>query len=229
MTFETLFPPFALLLATFVGLMTWADQQQQAALRRAMTGLFTRAGQDLLGTIARDVDCQNYLLGRYYETARRLHARAHFLEAAERMALGCEAIEQLAPSFFEGLATLRALMRTVAVVVSIDPVPPSALRRPALRGLAGLGALLHHLLLTGKQRMQLRLSLVATLFRLALRGLKGESAALTRRPTHAPTWERIEALVADLGRTGEEALVAARALIVALDALELGVPAQRRA
>jgi len=82
--------------------------------------------------------------------------------------------------------------------------------------------------LTGQQRVLLRVSLVASVFRLALRWLRTATGRIARRDTERE-WRRVDALVADVGTSGDEALVAARQIVQALDALDFGVPVARGA
>lgn len=223
------FALLAAVLLTVIGVVSLFDRRRQADLQRAMDGLLTRRGQATIDSVATLVDDHKYLLARYHDTANGLRRRGRYDEAAARLALGCAAIEDVAPDFLSALRALRRLTRAVSAIVSVEPIAAGAFRAPELRGLAGLGHLLHHLLLTGRQQARLRLHLVGSLFRLALRFLRGATSRVTRRPAHEPAWARVDALVADLGTAGDEAVVAARQIVQALDAVELGVPVRHPA
>jgi hypothetical protein len=228
MTLEV-FTLLAALLLAFIGVVSVVDRQRQADLQRALDGLLTRRGQEAIESLAETVDDNKYILGRYLGMAEGLRRDGRHAEAAARMAVGCAAIEGLAPDFLTAVRSLRRLTRAVSVIVSPEPISARAFRAYELRGLAGLGQALHHLLLTGRQQIALRLRLVGALFRLALRFLRGATARVARRPDHAPTWERVSLLVVDLGSAGDEAVVAARQVVQALDAVELGLDARRPA
>lgn len=228
MTIEA-FALLTILLLVFVGAVSMVDRQRQADLQRAMDGLLTRRGQATVDGLAETVDTNKYILGRYRGMAHALRRDGQYEEAAARMTVGCAAIEGLAPDFLTAVRSLRQLTRAVAVIVSPEPIAVRAFRAYELRGVAGVGHVLHHLLLTGRQQVALRLRLVGSLFRLALRFLRGATEHVTRRPEHAPAWERVDDLMADLGTAGDEAVTAARQLVQALDAVELGVDAHRPA
>jgi len=229
MSLEALFLLFVALFMVVVGAVSWTDRLRQDDLQRAMDGVLTRRGQGTVDRLSEIVDDQKYILGRYHGPARAMHRVGRYEAAAARMALGCTAIEELAPDFLTAVRTLRNLTRAVSVIVSVEPVRSHAFRVRSLRGVAGVGHVLHHMLLTGRQQLRLRLGVVLTVFRLALRWLRRATSRVARRPTDAPTWEHIDALVADLGTAGDEAVVAARQIVQALDAVELGIPARHHA
>lgn len=228
MTLET-FTILAALLLAFVAAVSLFDRRRQDDLQRAMDGLLTRRGQAAVDGLAETVDDHKYILGRYLGMAQALRRDGQHPEAAARMAMACAAIEGLAPDFLSALRALRRLTRSVSVIVSPEPISARVFRAHELRGLADLGHVLHHLLLTGLQQVALRLRLAASLFRLALRLLREATTRAGRRPTHAPTWARVSALVTDLGSAGDEAVIAARQVVQALDAVELGLDARRPA
>lgn len=226
---DALFLALGVLLLFFVGVASHVDRQRQDDLQRAMDGVLTRRGQGTVDRLAEMVDDQKYILGRHHGTAQAVLQDGRYEAAAARMALGCTAIEELAPDFLTAVRALHNLTRAVSVIASASPVRADAFRVRGLRGIAGAGHVLHHLLLTGRQQIRLRLGVVLTVFRLALRDLRGTTARATRRPADLPTWKRIDALVTDLGTAGDEAVVAARQIVQALDAVDLGIPARHHA
>ncbi len=203
-----------------------ADLQRQRLVQQTMDGVITRRGQNTVDEIALLANEQRYVLTRYRDKARALTDAGQFAEGAARMAVGCRAVEEMAPDFLSALRALRRLARAVGVIVAVDPVDARAFQAWELRGLTGVGAFLHYLLLTGRRRMLLRLHIVFTAFRLALRWLRGSVDHAARCPRE---WRRIDALVADLGTAGDEAVVAARHIVQALDAVELDPEFARRA
>lgn len=202
------------------------DLQRQRIVQQTMDGVITRRGQNTVDEITLLVGEQRYVLARYRDKARHLTDAGRFAEGAARMAVGCRAVEEMAPDFLSALRALRRLSRAVGVIVAVDPIGGHAFQAWELRGLAGFGVFLHYLLLTGRRRMLLRLHIVFTAFRLALRWLHGSVDRAARSPQE---WGRIDALVADLGTAGDEAVVAARHIVQALDAVELDPEFARRA
>lgn len=216
-----------IVMVALFGLTHALDQSRQQSVRRRMDGVLTRRGQNALDELGLIVRENQLVLRSYHGGAQRFRARGQHVDAAERMALGCRAIEALAPDFVTALAALRCLARTVSAIVSVEPVRHRSLRRTELRSLAALGEMLHELALSGRQQILLRLHVVGAVFRVALHQLTRSGGHVVAQPEDARAWARVEALVADLGTAGDEAVVAARQIVQALDAVELGYAVER--
>jgi hypothetical protein len=196
--------------------------QRQQSVRRQMDGIVTRRGRDTLDELELIVRENRHALEGSWARARRAREHGHHADAARRLQLGCEAIEALSPDFLSGLRALRQLARTVSVIVAAEPVSASTFHTRPLRNLAALGGVIHEFLLTGRQKILLRLRLCASAFRVALRHLRASSGRVNASPADEGRWRHAGALVADLGRAGDEAVIAARSIVQALDAVELG-------
>ncbi len=213
-----------LLIAVVVVLVTLSqvvDVRRQYEVRTLMDGVLTHRGQATLDEIALMVREQKHYLGRHMAEAYSHRSRGRRTQALASLSLGCEAIEALAPDFLTALCTLRRLSRCVSAVVVIEPVSMGSFRSPSLKGLAGIGSLLHYLLLTGRQRVELRLHIVASAFRLGVRWLRNTRDRIATRD-RAALWQRVDRLVSDLGASGDAALAATRQIAEALDAVEFG-------
>jgi hypothetical protein len=217
----------ALLVVAVAAMLHAADLARQDDVQRAMDGVLTRRGRDTLDELSLQVREHRHVIGAYHARARSLRDEGRHREALERMSVGCRALEELTPDFLTALHSLRHLARSVSVIVAVAPVPAEHFVTPSLGLLVGLGARLHDLLVTGKQRVLLRLSVAGAAFRLALRWLRQSSGGPAPRPTDVAGWVQIDGLVSDLGTAGDEALVAAHQIIQALDAVDLGCPAVR--
>jgi hypothetical protein len=198
-----------------------SDERKQHALEQMMQGLVSEKGQATLDEIALLVDHNRHVLGRYHARSRDLRAAGSYEEAARWTKDGCEAIEEGAPDFLTVLETLRRLARSVSVIVALPPLRPYAFRAWELRGLVGLGRLVHHVLMTGQERIRLRLRILAYAFGMALRWLRRSTDRVVARPEAAAEWKRVDDLVGDLDTTGEETLLTTERIVQALDAVEL--------
>lgn len=205
----------------FVTLTQLVDLRRQAEVRALMNGVLTHRGQATLDEVALLVRENKHYLERHVDAAQRLRAAGRIDAAAEHLRQGSRAIQHLAPEFLAALRTLRRLARCVSAIVVVPPIRAAAFQTRSLQGLAGLGAVLHYLLLTGRQRALLRLRTAAGAFRLAVHWLHTTVTLITRhdRDRH---WRRVRALVADIDTTGDEALIATRQIAEALDAVEFG-------
>lgn len=197
------------------------DLRRQGEVHALMDGILTHRGQATVDQIALIVRENKHYLGRHVTAAQRLREEGRVAEAADRLRLGTADIQALAPGFLQALRTLRLLAGCVSAIVPIDPVSPAAFRTRSLQGLAAVGSILHYLFLTGRQRVLLRMRVVAGSFRLALRGLQATAARIAHRDSDRQ-WRRADAFVEDIGTTGDEALLTTRQIAEALDAVEFG-------
>lgn len=217
----------ALVLAAVV-LSQLSDLRRQAEVRSVADSVLTRRGQNTVDEVTLLVRENKHYLERYVDWAHEHRGAGERAEAVRCLRLGCDALAELAPDFLTALRRLRQLARCVSAIVDVEPVSAYAFRTWRLRGLAGAGSIGHYLLLTSRQRMRLRLELIATTFRLALRWL-GRAVGRVERHDDDLAWRRVDALVADLGRSGDEAIASAHQIALALDAVGLTQPAVRGA
>ncbi len=195
-----------------------SERQRQQRLEHDMVGLVTDRGRNTLAEIGQVVAENKHVLGRYHARSRDFREAGALNDATLWMRNGCEAIEKLAPDFIAALATLRRLARTASIVVPLPPVRAYAFRAWKLRGVAGLAAVAHHLLVTGKDRIRLRVGVLTYIFGMALRWLRRSTDRVTANPEARAEWRRIDGLVADLAATGDETLATAQRIVQALDA-----------
>jgi hypothetical protein len=203
------------------------DRRHQQDLERNMVGILTASGKATLDEIGMLVAENKHVLGRYHERSRGFREAGSLPDAVEWMRYGCEAIEQLAPDFVTALKTLRRLARGVSVIVDLPPLGPYTFRAWELRGLAGLGGVLHRLLVTGQERLRLRLMILAHAFRMSVRWLRHSADRVSERPERRAEWQRIDALVHDIIAAGDETALAAQRVVQALDAARIKERAER--
>jgi hypothetical protein len=210
----------AALLVGVSALARRADARRQRELGQEMDGLVTERGRATLDEIALFIDQNKHVLGRYHTRSREFREAGAYEDAVKWMGWGCEAIEKLAPDLVSALTTMRKLARTVSVIVSLPPLRPYAFRAWQTRGLIGLGAVLHHLLITGQERIRLRLRLLIRVFGMTLRWLRRSTDRVTARPQDAAEWQRIDDLVSDVATANDEAQLTVQRVVQALDAGE---------
>ncbi len=209
------------LVLTLVTLSQVVDLRRQDEVRLLMDGVLTHRGQATLDEVALLVREQKHYLGRHVAQAHAARHAGDHAAAKASLCAGTATVAELAPGFLSALRRLRRLARCVAAIVVVDPISAHAFRTPHLKGVAAAGVLVHYLLLTGRQRVVLRLHVVGAAFRFALRQLSATTACLATGCT-STSWRRVDELVADLGSSGDEALVATRQIAEALDAVEFG-------
>lgn len=207
-----------------IGTIHATDMRRQETVRRTMDGLLTGRGRVTLDELALTIRENRNFMGACFSVARRDRDAGRYQQALRRLNAGCDVIEELAPDFLGALAALRRLARAVIVIASPPPLQPRAFHTRRLAGLATLALLVHQFLLTGRQKVLLRLRVITAVFRLALRWLRPATRRVAARPEHMAAWQRVDALEADLATASDEALTTARHIVQALDAVSLGVP-----
>lgn len=116
-----------------------------------------------------------------------------------RLGRGVRVVEASAPGVLESLRAVRDVARTVGAIVPIPAPRPSAWRAWPLRGLAVAAAAVHAGLVSGAERVPVRVWLLARALVLGVRWL-GVAARGER-----PAWARVERAAADLGVVGDQA------------------------
>lgn len=204
------------LLLLLAAAVRFRDGRRQELLEDTLEALLEPERQAAFDEIVLIVRENQQLLEGYHDEAREIRGEGRAREAAEWMAHGCEAIEQLAPSFLAALDTLRRLTRALSSITPLAPLDVYTFGVWRLRGLASIGLIVHHLLLTGQERMTWRLRLLSAAFRLGVRWLRQSSDRLSVQDAE---WQRIELLVRDLHTVGDESALTARRILLTLDAL----------
>ncbi len=216
MSYEAL--SFALvLLAVLIAVTCYRDWQRQALLEETMEDLLGPERQAALDEILLIVAENQQALAACHDQAREIRGEGRAREAAEWMAHGCEAIEQLAPSFQAALRTLRRLARALSAITPLEPLGSYTFGVWRLRGLAAAGLVVHHLLLTGRERVLWRLRFLGAAFRLGVRWLR---RSVERLSVNEAEWGHVERLVRDLHMVGDESVLTARRILLTLDALD---------
>jgi hypothetical protein len=108
---------------------------------------------------------------------------------------------------------LRVAARTVKVVAPPRPLGAAAYRLWRLRGWSGLGLLAHWLLVTGWQRVRVRVWFLARGLKVVVRAVTGASLLAVRRGRWSPT---IDAAVADFNTWGGEVVTTAESILEAV-------------
>lgn len=208
----------AALLLVLAVVVRFRDLGRQGSIERLMESAF-HPGQhcDAFDEFELTVRENRQVLGGYRRDAQALREAGRPREAAEAMAEGCSAISELALGFLSSLAKLRDLARPLVAIAGLDALAPDSFGSGLLRGLVAGGRVVHHLLLTGQERVVWKLRVLGAAFRCGVHLLR---RSVRRLPTHDDAWERADVLIRDLDHLGEHALVAARHILLTLDTLE---------
>ncbi len=198
-----------------------ADRRRQEALDQSFDGVLTTRGRSTLDEISMIVSDNNFVIERYHARTREYRDAGSYAEAVVSLQHGCEAIEKLAPDLYGALRTLNGLARSLSVIVALPPLRPYAFRAWELRGVVGLSGVLHNLLISGRERIMLRMRVLIYAMRLSVRWFRRSTDRLVVNPSAQAEWRRIDDLVADLATAGVESEKTAVQIVRALDAVEI--------
>lgn len=166
-----------------------------------------------LGELRREIEEDRSVAEVHAELAReqwRL-SRDEALSNLEALARHFERTVQ--PNLGALLHELRVAARTVKIVAPPRPLGVAAYRLWRLRGWSGLGLLAHWLLVTGWQRVRVRVWFLARGLKVVARAVTGASLLAVRRGRWSMT---IDAAVADFGTWGGEAVTTAESILDAV-------------
>lgn len=199
-----------LLSALLLGMMLWVgrvrDRARTTHLEGDLAGVMSGEGRSVLGWAMLGVDGARFA-SRLCQTAVASSNRRR-LRLAVRLAR--LEVQQLLIAF----RAMTNLTRTVTAVVDLPPVRFAPWRAWRLRGVAGVGVLLHQVLVTAAERARLRLWVLSTAFRYALRTVRLSAIHLERDPRR---WSGVVDAAADLATAADEAEVTCKRLVGSLD------------
>lgn len=195
-----------------------ADQAKQNNVESMMDRVLSGRAQKALDEIARIMQKNSAVLGHHRLRSQAFRTAGRYQQAAEYMASGCKAIEALAPDYHSAIRTLQNLARSASVIVNPTPLRPHLFRSWELRGVMGLGVVAHHLLVTGQERVRLRLRLLSFAFGMSVRWLQRAAGRVQARPSNEEAWTLLEDCAADIETTGDETVLTATRIIQALAA-----------
>jgi hypothetical protein len=144
----------------------------------------------------------------------REQAMRNFLEVGGRLVGDCSG------SLTALLRNVSVLSRHAAAIAPIPPLRPAAFRVGVLFTLAGGHRVLHHLLVTTRERLHLRIAVLRCGVIAATRLLRRATLRTVAVPTDDARWGRMDSVRSDLGTLTDESLATLRFTLASL----AGVP-----
>jgi hypothetical protein len=155
-----------------------------------------------------------------YLGALRARTRADISQAVRLLELACRVIEEATPSRLHRLRVMSRLMRMSMAILPLEAVPPAAFELRPMVAVAGLGEILHLLLVAPAERFALRLRILAVGFRMTVRVLRRSTNVASGRPQTQAAWDTCRRALTDWSTLDQEHLRSVKALTAAL-AVEL--------
>jgi hypothetical protein len=184
---------------------------------REWESLLTPEGQRALAALRDHVELDALLAQDAHAKARRERRRQRFSEAARLLDLAARVIAQAVPDRLGRLRAMAVCSRMVAALLPMRPLLPRSFRLRELASVAGICALLHHLLVASEERFRLRLWAMAAGYRIVL-GIARRSASTVESGADGSEvpWGRFDAALSDFQALDREHVESFRVLLLAL-------------
>jgi hypothetical protein len=155
-----------------------------------------------------------------YVGALRARTKADITQAVRLLELACRVIEEATPSRLHRLRVMSRLMRMTMAILPVEAVPTSAFQLRPMVAVAGVGEILHMLLVAPAERFALRLRILAVGFKMTVRVLRRSTNVAAGSPQTQAAWDTCRRALTDWSTLDQEHLRSVKALTAAL-AVEL--------
>jgi hypothetical protein len=176
----------------------------------------SRENQARLDALVVAVETDRQVVGGYIRGAKE-HWQVSRVEAVRRLDLACAHLEEFGPDFRKALKVMRNMARSVSITASPRALRVAAYKLWQTRGLAGVASLLHWVVVTGRERVLVRVWFLRRAFGVVARVLV-RRAWLARSTVE---WDgTIEDAVGDLMTVEQGAVQTYEVILAALDQWE---------
>ena len=205
--------------AFLVLLLVLLGQQHEQTALREWEAILNPEGAELYGHVSLQVHHENVRAQESYSAARRAYDQGRKAEAIRFLEIGGRVVGECSASLIYLLRNIWTLSRSAAAIAPVQPLRPVGFRTSELATLAGLHQLAHHLLITTRERLALRLAVLRCGVRAAAILLTRATRRTREHPESAPSWARIDLLRTDLGTLTDESLASLRVVLASLAAV----------
>lgn len=161
------------------------DSLLSAHARQCLDGLELRAAGD--GVMAADA----------LQRAMRAKNGLAFEEAIRLIDISCTVLEEATQDRVKRLQGMALAVRMASAILPPRALQPTSVRLFEVRTLFAAGRILHHMLVTGRERLLLRVTMLRFGYLLTVRAMCRGSAGVRQDPTAASAWARCDAALKD--------------------------------
>jgi len=200
-----------------------AGRYNENAAARAWEGALAPESTEVYERIRESVEAQTLMVQMSYRTAARHEAAGAEGEALHLLRLGVHSVETGLPTLLHLNRGIGALSRHAGALGLVPPLRRATFLSSRMRRIASVHALVHHFVVTMRERLVVRLVALNLGLRAVCSLLISSSEAAMEDPD-AAGWGRMEALSADFGALGRESLETLRVVLASLRAGVLARP-----
>jgi hypothetical protein len=182
--------------------------------------LLEPAGDDVVQALTESCALDSAMAEDAYVGALRARTKADITQAVRLLELACRVIEEATPSRLHRLRVMSRLIRMTMAILPVEAVPTSAFQLRPMVAVAGVGEILHMLLVAPAERFALRLRILAVGFKMTVRVLRRSTNVAAGSPQTQAAWDTCRRALTDWSTLDQEHLRSVKALTAAL-AVEL--------
>lgn len=217
---------FAALMLVLILAIAGHHSEQDVVSRWEMT--LNPEGLVVYSTIAEQIAGERWLAQTSYDDAARANLRGDLADALRFLNLGGAVVSDCSETLRSLLVNLAGLAARAAAIAPVAPLWPASFHAVRLMSLAGLHQIGHHLLVTTRQRLTLRLAVLRYGVRAATRLVIRSTGWLGQDPADSRRWHRVDELRGDLGALTDESLETLRVVLASLAAVPRPQPVRER-
>jgi hypothetical protein len=208
--------PLALMVVGWI-VVTILARRNEKKIQSEWETLLSPASERTFLQTRNHVERSSSMVGVAINEAIEMRKLGDLDEAIRFLDTSGDVIERFTPNLLSLLKVMIKFSRMMSAITPVSPILPHDFHLAELTNLAYLNRMLHHFLISARQRFRLKLYLlgkgVAIASRYLLQGIKN---VVTRRSAADQEWEEIAKIGQDFQRLSNESVQSLRALLEAL-------------
>ena len=182
------------------------------------TGIMDPGAAEALAQVEQNAALDQRMMSDAWAQALAAQERKEWQEAVRLLELAWWVLDDATPSRLQRLRSMSQICRQVAAVLPLPAARPADFRMARLRGLAGLGAILHAVLVSPAERLAMRARVLVAAFQLLLWTARRAKVKAAARPEPGAAWRTFDSALADWKTADRAHLESYRAAMMTLAA-----------
>jgi hypothetical protein len=209
----------------FVFLLMAGHHNEQEVARR-WDIMMNPEGLRVYADVATQITWERRMAQTSYDDAAQANAGGDIGEALRFLDVGARVVGDCSATVLALLRNMATISRYAAAIAPVQPLRPASFHARELATLAGLHQLGHHLLVTTRERLHLRVGVLACGVKAATWLALRATWTLRSRMFDARHWRRVDEVRGDLGTLTDESLETLRVVLASLAAVPIPAEAQ---
>jgi hypothetical protein len=174
-----------------------AGRYNMQAVTEDLNDFFSARVAQAVGALREQVEMDAMLVDHAYSSSEQARHESNPQEAIRMLELAFSHVARAVPNRILRLKALGVCCRVAAGIQEVPPLKPAGFRLAQLKTVVGLAGVAHHFLVSGYERLLLRLGLLRFGFRLVLRVMERAKTGASAAPEAALPWRSFDAARTD--------------------------------